>query len=436
MPRRTAYLVMSFALLLGGCGDRLVRHPTLPNESRDVVTAEDAAEDVPDPSEDPEPVGSGDPDVVEPPVACGGWRVLEAGSLFTCGLTHGGALYCWGTNSSGSLGDGSHVDFRKEPGQVGVATDWTSITAGVAHACALNADGRLFCWGNNNSGQLGIGVYTDYPDYEHRFVPTQVGADRTWAQVSAGDWHTCAVDTTGALYCWGEGYSGELGIGTRTFTISPTRVGTASDWRQVSAGTDQTCALKAGGALYCWGVDGLCGLGRPITYEYLGYEEPPTVVLTLSPARVGAATDWDHIESGYGFTCGRKHDGSLHCWGDDYAFAYASPTRIGDANDWQDVSVGDGSRCGRKSDGRVFCWGYIDYISWDYRAEPVQIGASTWNGVTGGGHVCLLDAHDAAYCWGLNLYGQLGDGTTTRRYTPTAVIHDPEGPDSCEAASP
>ena len=186
------------------------------------------------------------------------WSQVSVGGFHACGI-RAGALFCWGRNTFGQLGDGSTTN-RSVPTRVGVATDWTTVSASsTAHTCGIRA-GALFCWGNNSTGQLGDGSTTN------RSLPTRVGVGNDWTSVSGGGFgnisqepnefpgHTCGIRGARQLYCWGANGLGQLGIGSTVQTNVPTREATASSWYSVSAGGLHTCAIQVGGnTLFCWG---------------------------------------------------------------------------------------------------------------------------------------------------------------------------------------
>ncbi|MCA8838472.1 MAG: hypothetical protein K8963_11580, partial [Proteobacteria bacterium] len=128
------------------------------------------------------------------------------------------------------------------------------ISTQRVHTCAISADNELYCWGSGSNGRLGL------TDTDGRTTPTKVGTSDNWTQVNTGNNHTCAVNTTGELYCWGtDGSTGRLGLGNTNNTNTPTKVGNAMNWVQIGLANDHTCAVNTTGELYCWGTDGSTG---------------------------------------------------------------------------------------------------------------------------------------------------------------------------------
>jgi alpha-tubulin suppressor-like RCC1 family protein len=135
--------------------------------------------------------------------------MVSAGSYHTCAVKTTGTLWCWGNNGLGQLGDDT-ITNRLLPIREGtIATNWATVSAGASYTCAVKTSGTLWCWGHNGFGQLGDG--TTVID---RLRPTQEGtAVSNWATVSAKASHTCAVRTSGTLWCWGHNFRGEIGSG-------------------------------------------------------------------------------------------------------------------------------------------------------------------------------------------------------------------------------
>lgn len=267
-----------------------------------------------------------------------------------CGITTDGNLYCWGSNIAGLRGNGTGVDTPEaEPQQVGIDA-WTDIEAGNLHFCAIRRDDdHLLCWGQNADGRLG------FAGGGARFSPTDVDTGASWMAVSAGDFHTCAIRSTGELYCWGTGTDGQLGLVGTTDDVLPTQVGGGSDWTAVSAGAAHTCGIRSGD-LYCWG-----------NYENgrLGTGELTENVMT--PALVDDTRTWVAVSAGQVHSCGLTDAGEVLCWGLSrsgetglgMSGAAFVPTRV--AGGFDAVEVSWEHSCGIRSDtagaGLLVCWG-------------------------------------------------------------------------------
>ena len=178
------------------------------------------------------------------------WSSVTGRDRHTCGIRDGGALYCWGRNTFGQLGDGTSDD-TATPTPVTGSQVWAQVSAGYGHTCAIDDAGQLWCAGLNRDLQLGN-------DSAGSQVLTLVDAAGAWSQVSAGDKHTCATKVDHTLWCWGNNENGQLGIGMHPDEVSsslPAQVGTQADWQRVTAGEGYTCALKDDQSLWCWGKD-------------------------------------------------------------------------------------------------------------------------------------------------------------------------------------
>jgi alpha-tubulin suppressor-like RCC1 family protein len=178
------------------------------------------------------------------------WLKLSVGGSQTCAIKTNGTLFCWGWNEHGELGDNSTTNSPVPVQESTAATDWANLSAGYSHTCAIKTNGALFCWGRNESGQLGNNTTANSP------APVQVSTAATdWASLSAGGGHTCAIKTDGTIFCWGDNSSGQLGNNSFTDIHVPVQESTAAtDWANLSAGCSHTCAIKTDGSLFCWGI--------------------------------------------------------------------------------------------------------------------------------------------------------------------------------------
>ena len=171
---------------------------------------------------------------------------LTAGWDHTCGLTSNGNAFCWGANTRGQLGDGSRLD-RLVPTLVRGSV--TSLVAGSEHTCGIS-ERRALCWGANGSGQLGDGTTED------RSQPTAVtGLPSSPTMLAAGAVHTCALVSGGRAFCWGANQSGQLGDGTTQTHAAPVEVGGGLTFSEIHAGGALTCGVTTDGDEYCWGLN-------------------------------------------------------------------------------------------------------------------------------------------------------------------------------------
>ena len=230
---------------------------------------------------------------------------IDAGEAHGCLLTDVGALYCWGDNTLGELGDGTTTD-RLVPTTVPALTViYSQVSAGSFHTCAVTTLSRIHCWGANGAGQLGDASFTN------RRLPVLVQSAVLFTQVSAGNGHSCAISTSGGAYCWGQNISGELGDGGTTSrpTVAPVSGGLL--FTSVRTGSGHTCALTSAGAVYCWGEN---------TYGQLG-DGTFTSRSVPAPVRVDAGSGlvFVTLDVGANFTCGITTRAVLYCWGENSA---------------------------------------------------------------------------------------------------------------------
>jgi alpha-tubulin suppressor-like RCC1 family protein len=289
-----------------------------------------------------------------PEAALQNWRQVSAGTSHTCAIHESGRLYCWGYDASGQLGDGGPDADQPLPVEVfGGGTNWAQVDAGGDHTCALKTTGRLFCWGSDVYGEVGDGL-----PFVNQAIPAQVaGGGTDWTAVSAGGNTTCARRAGGSLYCWGRDGFGQVGDGGGLVDQpSPIRVGSGTDWTSVTVGTLDVCGRRASGRAYCWGDDGRgqLGNGRPL-------------VTRRTPAQVATFTDWVSVTVGDFFACGLRRGGLLYCWGSDSDGQLGNggpnanrhvPTLVaGGATDWAQPAPGYRHSCGRRTSGHLYCWG-------------------------------------------------------------------------------
>ena len=309
---------------------------------------------------------------------------ISVGAYHTCALTSLGVAYCWGNGVYGQLGSGILADRSiPEPVSMPAGVTFASIHAGGIHTCALTSLGVAYCWGFNGYGQIGDGTNA------RRIAPVEVSMPAgvtTFASISVGGYHTCALTSLGVAYCWGNGAYGQLGDGSSTVSNTPVAVSMPGGVTFVSiqAGYNHTCALSSAEFAYCWGYNLLGQLGTGDTTE------KTTPSITMPPLSLNAS-----VSSGGNHTCARTGSGLAYCWGNN-----------------GHGQLGNGS------------------TTFSTIAVSVSMpgGVPSFASIHGGySHTCALTSEGVAYCWGNGEYGQLGNGNTTNSTIPEAVIM-PESP--------
>jgi alpha-tubulin suppressor-like RCC1 family protein len=182
--------------------------------------------------------------------------MVSIGISYTCGIRNG-ELYCWGKNDTGQIGDGTYYS-RTAPARIGTESDWTWVSASDSDTCGIRS-GKLFCWGKNERGLMDAGAASVMK------TPIQIGNENDWSAISRMRLFACGI-RNGNLYCWGLNISGQLGNGTNgygTDTYTPEKIGEFSNWSAVSAGAGHSCGIR-NGEFYCWGSnsDGQLGNGK------------------------------------------------------------------------------------------------------------------------------------------------------------------------------
>lgn len=302
---------------------------------------------------------------------------IAAGNLHTCAVLDSGEVVCWGAENNGELGQGTSFAIHDTPLSVLMpnATAAVGISASRSHTCALLATGRITCWGSNEYGQFGAGVTSSASATPS--TPVLLAGGEPAANLTVGLDTTCAVSHRGLVNCWGRNHLSQLGDGTSTDRWVPTVISLPAGETavQVTAGANHVCARSSVGTVTCWGVNEYGQVG--VTTG--GALQPtPGAVVSLPTGDVST-----QVVAGYHTTCARLGTGNISCWGRNHT-----------------GQVGDGTTIDRSAPTAV------QATQGDVRIAAVAAG---------GGHTCLLNSEGLVWCWGGNLYGQLGRGTTSLR---------------------
>jgi alpha-tubulin suppressor-like RCC1 family protein len=226
------------------------------------------------------------------------FQTVAAGLDHACGLTVAGAIYCWGSNQQGRLGNGNIGVDTDEPVPVsGNVSYITPSAGGYDRSCGIASSGEAYCWGGGGPSPLAGSPFVD--------IPTLVLGGVPFSSVESGSFlHLCGVGNhTG--YCWGQDFGGELGTGTPEVnepTPAPVLGGYA--WTYIGAGAQASCGLRTDGIVMCWGLDHNGQLGQ----GSVGNDR------TLPSAIAGGIT-FTQLSVGLGRSCGLVSDGEAYCWG-------------------------------------------------------------------------------------------------------------------------
>lgn len=348
--------------------------------------------------------------------ACNDAASVGAGSAHTCSVQTGGAVWCWGRNEDGQLGDGTDLDRLVPTRSMGVS-DATTVRAGSTFNCALRRGGTVVCWGFNTNGQLAIGRTSDVEPPSEAISLTAVES------LSLGEAHGCAVRMNGSVYCWGQNAYGQLGDGTSELRSTPVVVNGLPPIQSVAAGSAHTCAVSRDHRLWCWGDNTFGNLGTGG-----GSVSRPTLV------DLENVTD---VAAGYAHTCARTDDGRLWCWGDNSLGALgdgsreprSTPTLVDSLENVYDVFLGPRAlrTCAVLGDNSLHCWGSNNSGAVGAGSEedvltPLRILEGASEAALGAQHTCATLLNGGVRCWGSNTVGQLGDGTAMRRRRPSSVL--------------
>ena len=242
---------------------------------------------------------------------------VTAGGNHTCGLTTGGAAFCWGENGAGELGNGSAVGpeacaairgtalpCSQEPVAVAGAITFSELSAGGEYTCGLTASGAAHCWGL-------LALLYPYSPF-----PVAVAGGFTFFAVSVGNSHACGVTTGGLLYCWGSNDYGQLGNGSTSDSPVPVLVTGGFRFSAVTTGHSYTCALTTGGAAYCWGFSYFGQLGNgSTTGPGAGPESCSGSPCSTVPLAVTGGLTFSMLSAGTTHACGVTTGGAAYCWG-------------------------------------------------------------------------------------------------------------------------
>jgi alpha-tubulin suppressor-like RCC1 family protein len=380
---------------------------------------------------------------------------LDVTSSNSCAVVAGGQVRCWGENLEGQVGDGTAGVDRHTATTVLNAngtplTGAASVSVGSEFACARMTNKQVRCWGRNHAGQLGNGT----EDASMRAVVVRNGSNTAAltnvTQISVGGSHVCARRTDGGVRCWGGDALGQLGNGngyggSSALPVPVSNVagdGNLTGVVQVTSAVQHSCARLSNGQVRCWGADYQGQIGSSAAFNTI-HSRPAAVLQVDGTGNLGGATN---ISAGGHTTCAVLGSGQARCWGD------GSKGELGEHNDEDRglpvvvqhpgadldshldntaltgasaVSVGWDHVCFRMTNGQLRCGGGNNQgqlgdpaLSAGGEWVPMSVRNASNTGVISGvthvaagiGHTCARVNTGAAFCWGDDSSGQVGNG--------------------------
>ena len=340
-----------------------------------------------------------------------------------------GSVWCWGLNITGELGP-NNPGSKKVPNKVSELPVAMSLTVGAHHECIIDTTQNVWCWGSDSFGELGNGQITV------KGSPTSILSFKA-TQVAAGDGFSCAITPGKTVACWGDNNYGELGDGNTNDASTPQPVTGLKNVVQIATGYFHACALLATGKIKCWGdnSDGQLGIGNTTSSDV------PVGTEFGTAAKIAAGDD---------DTCAIDATGALSCWGNNLDGELGNgtfddetlPTAVsGLGSGVSQVTMGESHTCAIAT--IVLCWGDPTnglVGNGQYKSSPPApvptpvfglippptggVGASQIG--AGFHHTCAVLGAGQVKCWGNGADGALGDGTTENQAIPALVVGLPE----------
>jgi alpha-tubulin suppressor-like RCC1 family protein len=380
---------------------------------------------------------------------------LALGDQSSCLRWSDGRVSCWGDDCFGELGDGGGSDctdgpqYSATPRLVLESTggppfgDVVALSAGFHHVCALRGDGSVWCWGENDQGELGNGSVDARSTVPVKVVTESGGALSEIVAIAAGSDHTCALDSGGNVFCWGDNTYWQLGVTGINSRNVAALIAFGTGYQRLAAGGWHSCVSRfdadlEADRLYCWGRGTSGQLGSGATMD----SDVPLVVFYESAPETGLAPTVFGL--GEAFSCSATAEPAVYCWGSNTGYALgdlptpttpdgmstaaARPVAVTLPGALTRVAAGGAFACALTMDAALYCWGAnnVGQLGLGQRSDipkgPTEVPLDSLDIEAGNDHACSVTAQGAVLCWGGNLSGQVGNDDTVPNPTPTEVI--------------
>ncbi len=373
------------------------------------------------------------------------FSAISSGPDFACGINtesypYSTPLYCWGSNEAGQLGYGGlvsiplpkRIKMRQENMSLESNVDhvFQSVLSGGKHACAAEENRSnpgsyyLYCWGNNEYGQLGNNESDDFIT-----KPSYPVSGQLFTSYALGRNHTCGVNLKKQIWCWGSNLFAQLGVTAKiNHSEVPVQIQNSNQFKSVAITRNSSCGITESNQVFCWGSNnnGQLGIGQ------IGDKFYTPTMLPISLYYLSSGTG-NHI-------CGLSPFGNLYCWGKNDSgqlgigiasqYPEDTPQLIASEKKFIQVSTGRSHTCALDHNGYAYCWGSNQYGQLGIPksnvfkpTDPVTVEGKyvTWSNITTGDDFTCGVSHNKSYCWGKNDSGQLGYNSRIDQHTPVWI---------------
>ena len=328
-------------------------------------------------------------------------KTVSTGAATTCATDLDDRAWCWGGATGGA-----------RPTLISPTLRFSTVKVGDA-MCGLETGGAVYCWGDNRWGSLGDGTQVS------RMTPQRVALDSVFVDLATAELTSCALTRSGAAFCWGAGWYGQLGYLSGIFVAVPTRVPTGPRWAQLRSTVGGFCALSTAFDVYCWGAHLATGA---LGLTYYAVTRP---FLVSMPEQVTELRGWCGLTASQLGRCiglAATATVEISTWNSQTQVQVAGPLSEVSADYDQGCAITTTSRLFCWGANRFGLLGTGDTL---YRAQPVEIGATQFVARVvsqGRFQTCVIDTKRQVWCWGYNSHGAAGVSPPAMVLTPTLVV--------------
>lgn len=358
-------------------------------------------------------------------------KKIATGQDHTCYILNQNEVICWGSNAYGQLGIeeplGKFVSVSFP--EIDPGNSFISLAAGNHHTCALKSTGEIYCWGRNHRQQIGINS-----EIETHKVPQQVLSVETFKSICAHEDHSCALSVQGRVYCWGANDYLQSNLGANTTLPKPQILTELEDYSisNISCGYHHTCALDNLGRLFCWGSDSRGQLGNGDEQTERGFSSVESSHISESISSISAGINHNCLLTSQkkAYCWGNNEQGALGV-GEDVRFV-SQPKSVNTVDLFTNIASGGIFSCAISEQSELQCWGVNSFgqlasadpsSALSPRKYEKSLPLDTMDSHSN--HVCASSFDDQVLCWGSNAKGQLGQGgDILYNHVPSSVLFE------------